>query len=543
MFKVVIVDDEIYVVALIQKLIQWDKYQMKVEATANDGMTALSLVKEVKPNLVIVDVRMPGYDGIAFMDEVRKFNTNVKFIVISGHKQFDYAKGAMRNNVEDYLLKPINKEELETVIRHVYDQLMENREKESRIKEMAVELDTSKGRVRETFLKTLLAGEQKLTDVDFVGINERNLISLQPGCFRILALFLDSPAGEQPSTREDNLLLEESCANLRGALQEVCWETVEYTYKNVCFFFLNYRESSRQKIREILREQLSKCTLQVKKFENLFFRICMGAESSAPLAWESSVESLWNSSFARTALPGGRIIEPEDIRKTQDLLPAILEYREDKFSQALSSLNAEEIHHCIKEMYSRAFYGIEEDSLLYYRLFVELLNRTYRYFKDIGICKELELEFRNRLLEAYMTASGPREYAAVLYREISHMIEENQLSARSQATPTIRIVKRYIAEHYREDISLSSAAGLVNLTPVYLSRLFKKEEGINFVDYLNQYRIDVSKNLLRDVKYNVLDVAELSGFSNTRYFSKIFKKAVGITPSEYRKRHSGKDEE
>ena len=123
------------------------------------------------------------------------------------------------------------------------------------------------------------------------------------------------------------------------------------------------------------------------------------------------------------------------------------------------------------------------------------------------------------------------------------MIEENQLSARSQATPTIRIVKRYIAEHYREDISLSSAAGLVNLTPVYLSRLFKKEEGINFVDYLNQYRIDVSKNLLRDVKYNVLDVAELSGFSNTRYFSKIFKKAVGITPSEYRKRHSGKDEE
>ena len=82
-----------------------------------------------------------------------------------------------------------------------------------------------------------------------------------------------------------------------------------------------------------------------------------------------------------------------------------------------------------------------------------------------------------------------------------------------------------------------------SLTPVYLSRLFKKEEGINFVDYLNQYRIDVSKNLLRDVKYNVLDVADLSGFSNTRYFSKIFKKAVGITPSEYRKRHSGKDEE
>lgn len=84
MFKVLIVDDEIYVVALIRKLIDWDKFDMKVEGTANDGITALNMVKEINPDLVIVDIRMPGYDGISFMDKVREFNTNVRFIVISG---------------------------------------------------------------------------------------------------------------------------------------------------------------------------------------------------------------------------------------------------------------------------------------------------------------------------------------------------------------------------------------------------------------------------------------------------------------------------
>ena len=98
-------------------------------------------------------------------------------------------------------------------------------------------------------------------------------------------------------------------------------------------------------------------------------------------------------------------------------------------------------------------------------------------------------------------------------------------------------------ENYKEDISLSSAADKANISSVYLSRLFKKEEGINFLDYLNQYRIDEAKKMLKDVQYNILDVADESGFNNTRYFSKIFKKNVGITPSEYRKRHLGRDEQ
>lgn len=539
MFKVVIADDEIYVVALIQKLIPWDKYQMTVEATANDGVAALRLVREIKPDLVIVDVRMPGYDGIAFMDEVRKFNTNVKFIVISGHKQFDYAKGALRNNVEDYLLKPISKIELESVISHVYDKLMETRQKEIWLRDMEMELDTSKQRIRaglaEKFLKgEIVAGEGSLNE-----LNEKYLTNFVPGCYCMAVLILDTPSSGCELSGENNLFLEEAAASIQKELQNFCAEILNCSRQKMMFFLLNYPEGEREDIVSALRAQLQKCTEQVKKFEGLTFRICMGEEGTGLSDAEKMTNTMWKAIQARIALRGGKLICPENLKESEEVLPVILEFGEEMFERALSELNLEELGRCIREMYSRAFYGIEEDSLLYYRLFMRLAGKAFRYFSDIGICRMSEEEYRDKMFRSFIYASGAREYVMVIYQEIAQMIEENQLTARNQIIPTIRIIKRYIAEHYTEDISLSSAAELVSLSPVYLSRLFKKEEGINFLDYLNQYRIEVSKKLLQDMRYNVLEAARMSGFNNTRYFSKIFKKTVGITPSEYRKRHLG----
>ena len=197
----------------------------------------------------------------------------------------------------------------------------------------------------------------------------------------------------------------------------------------------------------------------------------------------------------------------------------------------------------IKKMYTRAFYGVEEDTLLYYKLYMKIVQEIYQYFNNIEICRETWEQYREKMKKHYILAPQSGDYSRILGREIENMTEQlNQLSDKEQSAPAIRIVKRYIRENYKDDISLSSAADKANISSVYLSRLFKKEEGINFLDYLNQYRIEEAKKLLKDVQYNILDVADETGFKNTRYFSKIFKKNVGITPSEYRKRHLGKDE-
>lgn len=533
MFKVMIADDEIYVVALIKKLVDWEKFQMEVAGTANDGISALQMVTEINPDLIIVDIRMPGYDGIEFMDQVRAFNSQVRFIVISGHKQFDYAKGAMRNNVEDYLLKPINKEELEQVIEQVYHKLKEHEQTEFKLKEMEEELDSSKKRIRELLVDEAVNGTLQAETEPSEQINSRYLTDFGPGCYQLAALILDAPS----VSGDQDLMLRESCRQLRKKLQPCCADVLDLTTANKIFWLINYPPEWKAEVRAAFQRQLTECEQRVKKFENLYFRICLSNVCNEFTSLAACSSSLWDCIIARTAIARGKIIECDDLKESDIFLKAVLENRGEQLEQALRRLDMTAISRAIREMYSKAFYGIEEDSRLYYKLYCELSERIYRYFQNIGVCREEQQSYFQRLRRDYLDAAVPSEYSRILCRECERLIHDNQLSEQRQAAPAIRIVKRYISEHYREDISLSVLAEMVNISPVYLSRLFKKEEGINFLDYLNQYRIEIAKGLLKEISYNVLDVAVLSGFRNNKYFSKIFKKSVGITPSEYRKRH------
>lgn len=541
MFKVLIVDDEIYVVALIQKLISWEKFDMQVVATANDGLSALSLVKEIKPDLVIVDIRMPGYDGISFMDKVREFNTNVRFIVISGHKQFDYAKGAMRNNAEDYLLKPINKDELEQVLEHVHKQLLEIRERESMQKEMEEVLDSNRKHMREMLAAEIFRGSFREDTENLEQINKKFFTAFTESRFRLFSLVTDTPVA-LPEEGDNDGLLKEIRRKLQEVLRNCCEEVIFAEHKNMCIFLANYRKDQEEVLQKKLRENMVGVQQQIKKFENLSVYLCVSEAADSLTELKETSGQIWRCILGRTGAGNGKLIVPEDIRESEDLLPAIWDFRREKFLQALEALDSAAAEFVIREMYTKAFYGLEEDGLLYYKLYMKLAEEIWQYFTGIGICEESREEYGEKFRERFWTAGSSGAYIRILSAEINRLIEENQLSGNGQMTPAIRIVKRYIAEHYQEEISLSSAAQKVNFSPVYLSRLFKKEEGINFLDYLNQYRIDEAKRLLGDIQYNVLEVADLTGFKNTRYFSKIFKKNVGITPSEYRKRHLGKDE-
>lgn len=540
MFKVMIVDDEIYVVALIQKLVNWEKYNMEVVATANDGITALHFVEEIKPDLIIVDVRMPGYDGIEFMDKIREFNKKVRFIVVSGHKQFDYAKGAMRNNVEDYLLKPINKEELEKVIGRVCKGLAEDRQNENRLRKIEEELDSSKLKIKKSFLESILRNEYEEDTFDLIQINQRYMTKFEQGHFRMAALILDG-TNTLEEGQANCLMLREVQKELRNSLREVCFEILECMQNQIVFFLLNYPGEKEESIKDCMLMQLEKSRHQIEKFENLRLCICEGGAKPELSAIGESADEMHVSILIRTSLENKQIITSSCVADVDCPLPDTLDIHTIKFEETLQSLDMNKISMSIRSMFSKAFYVAEDNPLALYKLFMAFVGKIYAYFSNIGIYTETEKQIWLKYRAKFIQAPVSSEYPRILIRDIKTLIEKNQLSEQNKITPAIRIAKSYIAEHYREDISLSGVADIVNLSPVYLSRLFKKEEGINFLDYLNQYRIDIAKRMLKEeIKYSVMDIAEESGFSNTKYFSRIFKKCVGITPSEYRSRHLGK---
>ncbi len=542
MLKVMIVDDEIYVVALIKKLIDWEKFGMQVVADANDGYTALQMVREIEPDIVIVDVRMPGHDGISFMDEVRKFNANVRFVVISGHKQFDYAKGAMRNNAEDYLLKPINKEELERVLANISEKLQNAQENQERIKALECELDTSKLKVRSSLIEAILQKDLRDVSDSLSDTNDRYMASFSPGCFRLICFVTDVPSTSSNESGDNSFLIETMRQSIRKALQEQCTDVLETNHWNRQILLLNYDSSIRQNIPSILQAHIKNFENQVKKFRDCSVCVALGKEVTDLTKICDTVPDLEKCVFSRTVFPTGRIIEPENLCESDSLFSAIWNLKKDSFSQALERLDIQAAYLCIKDIYSKAYYSSEEDVLIYYKLYETLLRHTWTYFSDIGLCTEKWEPFFEKYKEKYLNAPIYGEYPRILHHCIQEYISENDSLGKDLSAPAIRIIKKYIASHYQEDLSLSMVAEVVHITPVYLSRLFKKEEGINFLDYLNQYRIDAAKKLLLDLNYNVIEIASMTGFQNTKYFSKVFKKNVGITPSEYRKRQLGRDQ-
>ena len=275
MFKVMIVDDEIFVISLIEKLIDWKRLNMEVVGKADNGVTALEEVERLKPDIVIVDVRMPGYDGITFMQKVREINDKVKFIVISGHKRFEYAKSAMQYNVEDYLLKPISKEELEQIL----DKLKNKLETEKKSEEVLMQLDDKLGvstKKLQTYLcKQLMQEKEGLKEESLWNLNKVYYTYFKPGLFNWMVLKLDVDDAELDQSFT-NSLLSRMESKLRVNLESAIYETVSCTGENTISFLFNYEEGKEQSIQEILKESMNELNQILMKFDKLYLTIGVG---------------------------------------------------------------------------------------------------------------------------------------------------------------------------------------------------------------------------------------------------------------------------
>ncbi len=158
MYKVMIADDEIYITVLLARLVDWAEFDMEIVAVCHNGDEAYRQASEREFDLIVLDVRMPGMDGIALMQKLRVLNQKTRLIVISGYRSFDFAKGAIQNDAEDYLLKPISREELENVLRRTREKLdgdRADREKLTRTDEESEKINESLRRHAMRFLLDL----------------------------------------------------------------------------------------------------------------------------------------------------------------------------------------------------------------------------------------------------------------------------------------------------------------------------------------------------------------------------------------------------
>lgn len=536
MYKVLIVDDEKYVISLIEKLIDWEKLGMKVVGSAGDGMKGVELVEELKPDILIADVKMPGFDGISLVKRVREIDRDIKFIIISGHKKFEYAKSVMKYNVEDYILKPIDKEELEGIlqkIRKELDEKSEQRKNEGKINKW---MDSNRLLMNDQFMeelynKSLFSKKQSIEE-----INQRYFTELGNYVYRCAIIQLNGLNGTMEASFVEDFLstLKKYIDQKNGENERPVMSRIGY---HQILLLLESAQEKMSSVNTVLEHILGEALRMGSKYSGLKVAFSVGK----PVRLDTNVMGLEETlDSARTALNKrftdgyGRILLAENNRAAEnsDIDADMLK----NLGKAVRRTSESEITQQINAIYDAVRSEGYKNSNIYMTAACKVNEELYQYLRLFSSAEGMQQKLEEQLGKRMIEATGITELKKLLVQHICENMEQLIGDSKSNLSPAIRTAKIFIANNYKQDIGLGDVARVVNLSSVYFSGLFKKEMGENFVDYLNRVRIDAAKVLLKDVRNNIGEIAEQCGFSDTRYFAKIFKRSVGITPSDYRKR-------
>lgn len=486
MYKVLIIDDEKFIRKSIRNRIEWEEYGFEVCAEAENGERGLEVMKEVRPNLVVVDIRMPVMDGLAFITEAKKqFPENI-YVIMSAYSDFEYARKAIQIGIEDYVLKPVEEEEMY--------QILEKAKKKLDKMQFMKQMNGSGGEER-----------QKTTG----GIQVQEVV------------FWDKD-------EEYGGKIEE-CINAHSYVQkkEAKVYFMDGYSREHCFLFLLEGENfQRDDVRAMLEEITEVCGKEVRA---AYSEIYAGTEVKKAAA--ECIQILQRKIF----YPEKKVFcighfQREDEREKQ--------YRKTKEAllQAEKSFLKQEYEKSLQE-----FSGIIEQTVVKENAAanIEEIIREIISFLSHYKEKQISQTDRNILFHRFESRDFLLSYdtAEELKTDLKSLFYSfMELSGCSREKETIDSVKDYIQENYAGNLNAAEIAAKFYLNPSYFSTLFKEKTGMKLTNYIEGIRMEKAKEYLKNDVWSITEIALETGYSESNYFSKVFKKYTGMSPKQYREK-------
>ena len=493
MFNIIVVDDEINIREGIRDFITGKFPDVNVSGCFEDGMDAINFLKQNNADIVITDIRMLNISGIEVAKYVHENCKGTKVIILSGYREFEYARSAMMYNVKHYLIKPTDLEELSQVMEQTLSEL----ERENEEREHLSSYEKYAYMLKNELLADLLIGAIKDRDVLLSRFELLNTGMNADCCsFGVVNLYIDdyrNYLSENWDYGKDSF--NTATKNFIEAQNTPSFFLLHVLNDKACMKFICIcPKTSEKELCEIISEHL----LKVESFadENLKIHISFETERLYP-----SVESLL---AAGSETDGGQ-------------------YDEDRIKLLLSHINLKNyreietlIENYIKSLNEKTPDMLKKACLDIMKTVTdnlecgEISGQHQIDIESAASADEVSLYMKNALVHIAGNVEGPEDGSAV-----------------------IRKAKEFVDENFGNDISLEDVAEHVFLNPTYFSRYFKQYAGENFTSYLFKKRINYAKKLL-DEHFTIEEVAKKCGYSSTKYFTQSFKKHVGKTPKEYR---------
>lgn len=535
MLRILIADDEINIGKLIRNLIDWEALQLELIAISVNSEETWRLIEKEKPDIVITDIRMPGMTGLELIKKTIDNHYDTRFIVISGYTLFDYARTAIQYGVEDFLLKPINQEELQESLKRLIGKIHASRNRTEQVRQIQSECDQSHLKVRKSAITSLYQGTSP-SGATLQSFNEEYYFAFRPGIFQGGILHLDHPNVSQEYV--DNMIRQLS----RLFSQELggkCHDLEVCELQQQLLFVLNYQEDAKQAVYDSFDKCLEKLQGIVNPHSLLKLTLCVGVPSKHILDLSGSLFSAECAVNSRLVMGTGQVILAEelDLRpKEWENIPFQAFYGKLRpmlevwdFRTAMSAI--EIFLETNKQQIQQYPYAVSDRIKSMAKAIVGLLRELHPQLSY----EETILQQSAILTETLNRCSDYDTLISTFLRGLSDLFSLLHNRESSEDIRKLKIAKEFMEAHFSEHLQLEDVAAQVYLSPAYFGIFFKRETGVNFGDYLIRLRMDHAKTMLKNMQYQIADVAQAVGYKDTRYFSKLFQKHTGVRPSEYRK--------
>ncbi len=508
--RIVVVEDEIRIREGICNLLLKLFPQHEVAGSAANGQEGLELIQEQCPDLVITDVKMPIMDGLTMLSVLSEKRIKCKAIVLSAYTEFTYAQQAIRWGVSEYLVKPLVVNEFVQAIKNTEIQLEEIQKQSS---------------------ETLERFDNILLGIIFGGIEvDEGLLSFVKNKYSI---------------DQDTHLSE-----IQIYLGKQYDEKLERVKRRLAAF-LSTRKQLNYYLLEIPKDKLLLAVLygyeEASEIERWFQSgVVSGNRGSdtedSNYGWinakgiselRSNYYKLlqymdWNITFGNCIM-----ISYPKIMNVQTTLCVYPIDIENRLKAALCSYNRSKVNKCMVQFSEYFENGSVYDPKNIKESYVRFIWAMINVAKEINILNYDRIE-QNKILERIMSSMNKEELRDVM-EEVCACMKEDQYTDKAELSLNVKKAENMILEYYKTGITLEEIAEKLNLTPEYLSNQFHLEKGVKFSTYIKDFRIMKAKELLIGSKLKVCEVAEKVGYSDAKYFSKVFRDNTGQLPADYRK--------
>ena len=530
MYRVMLADDEGIVIDSTKFIIEKEFGNMCQVEFAKSGRKMIELAETFRPDIAIVDIHMPGINGIDAIKEMQRFSSNTVFIVMSAYDKFDYAKEAIKLGVLEYITKPMDKTKVISVLKKAMEQIDSDREKRSNELLIKEKLETVEPIIENGLIYDILLQEHFEEDID----NYRTILGIKESYGYMMAIVCgDSQEGNHMTNAiGSSVKISGKYQEIREGVKNFFDCKIGNVMANKIAVLIPQKEPQMELgLRSELIDRAREMARYLRKKTDISFRVGIGGVKPLKELGDSYKEAL-NALIATT----GSVAHADDLTINCDYEDGYPKALEKPLFEAVGKGDLNETR-VIAEKYADWMCQKAADGdlmsmrlkVLEFSLYAEHLayqngGQTYRYSS------------RNNYLPEIMALDTPIKIREWFISKVMAACSDVISKRQERSGNIIKTAKDYIDAHFDKDISLDDVSKVVNISPYYFSKIFKEESGLNFIEYLTNIRIEKAKNLLENSNLSVKEICISCGYSDPNYFSRSFKKNVGITPTEYKDR-------